>query len=106
MTYVFAYDHPHEGSPQEIAAIVGGKAANISVMVDRRSDHVIARTLDDGAGFDTSKLSMPTGPKGGFGLFNIKERLEYMGGQLDITSEPGKGTRVVMKVPLSHKKES
>lgn len=32
MTYVYAFDHPHDRSHQEVVAIIGGKAANIGVM--------------------------------------------------------------------------
>ena len=32
MTYVYAFDHPHEGHLDEIKAIVGGKGANLAVI--------------------------------------------------------------------------
>ncbi len=75
------------------------KAKIVKVSMARRDSTIAVTVEDDGVGFDTGKLTLPSGVKGGFGLFNIKERLEYMGGRLDITSEPGKGTRVVMTVP-------
>ncbi len=34
MPYVFAFDHPHDASPAEVTALIGGKAANISVMAN------------------------------------------------------------------------
>ncbi len=34
MTYVYAFDHPHDASPAEVRAIIGGKAANIAVMAN------------------------------------------------------------------------
>jgi PAS domain S-box-containing protein len=75
-------------------------AKNIKVGISRRDNEVKVTVEDDGAGFDVSKLGLPSGKKGGFGLFNIKERLEYMGGQLEIKSFPAKGTRVVMTAPV------
>ncbi len=38
--------------------------------------------------------------KGGFGLFNIRERLRGMRGRVDIESEPSKGTTVTIRMPL------
>jgi signal transduction histidine kinase len=40
----------------------------------------------------------------GFGLFDVRERLDYLGGSLTIQSEPGKGTTVVLRVPLMQEK--
>lgn len=53
---------------------------------------------DDGRGFDTENAQ---GESGGFGLTSMRERAERLGGQLDVHSCPGKGTRVVLSgVPL------
>ena len=75
-------------------------AKNIKVGISRRDNEVKVTVEDDGAGFDVSKLGLPSGTKGGFGLFNIRERLEYIGGQLEIESSPARGTRVVMTAPV------
>ena len=32
MTYVYAYDHPHDVAPEEVVTLIGGKAANLAVM--------------------------------------------------------------------------
>jgi len=60
---------------------------------------------DDGVGFIPSKLDsvLLQSKKGGFGLFNIKERLEYLGGNTNIKSSPGKGTCITLTVPLNRK---
>jgi signal transduction histidine kinase len=54
---------------------------------------------DDGLGFDPS--SVVTQPGSGFGLRSIRERTEALGGVLQIDSAPGKGTRLVVNVPVS-----
>ncbi len=43
---------------------------------------------------------------GGFGLFNIREKLDYLGGSITIESAPGEGTRVVVVVPLKYPRNS
>jgi PAS domain S-box-containing protein len=75
-------------------------ARNVKVAIAKRNDEVEVTVEDDGTGFDVSKLSLPSAKTGGFGLFSTKERLEYMGGRLEIESRPGKGTRVVMTAPV------
>jgi two-component system sensor histidine kinase UhpB len=51
------------------------------------------RVRDDGGGFDTRI------PGGGLGLGGMAERARLVGGELDIESQPGSGTELVMRVP-------
>jgi two-component system, NarL family, sensor kinase len=54
-------------------------------------DKVIAITVeDDGKGFDTAVLTSEKG----IGWKNIQNRVEFLKGKLDITSQQGKGTSV------------
>jgi PAS domain S-box-containing protein len=59
---------------------------------------------DDGRGFAASDALDSS--LGGFGLFSIRERLAYMGGQFTVEGEPGKGTRVTLRVPLESEAEA
>jgi signal transduction histidine kinase len=77
------------------------KARTVKVGIAKRNNEVVVTVEDDGAGFDVSKLGLPSGEEGGFGLFSVKERLEYMGGRLEIESWSGKGTRIVMTAPVT-----
>jgi PAS domain S-box-containing protein len=56
---------------------------------------------DNGKGFDTSILAPERRWRDSFGLFSIKERIEYLGGVLDIRSETGNGTIVILNIPVS-----
>ena len=60
-------------------------ASKIIVRIQKFGKAIRVSVEDDGVGFDVSKLDASFTPKGGFGLFNIKERLEYLGGNLKIT---------------------
>lgn len=52
---------------------------------------------DDGAGFDPQALTSADGTH--FGLLSIRERIRFAGGQFDIDSQPGQGTRISASVP-------
>lgn len=54
---------------------------------------------DDGRGFDTSMLEKGLSGNCCFGLFNIRERLSYIGGTLTIKSSSRKGTQVSITAP-------
>ena len=54
---------------------------------------------DDGVGFNTAGLQ----PAGHFGLNIMRERAEEIGGMLDVHSEAGKGTQVILNLPLMSK---
>jgi len=49
---------------------------------------------DDGSGFDPAKVTASL--EGGFGLASMRERVEQIGGTLDVHTAPGKGTRIVV----------
>ena len=57
--------------------------------------------LDDGQGFDRGDGAAPKPDAGKFGLFSIRARLAPLGGQMDIDSRIGAGTRVMISVPLA-----
>jgi len=55
---------------------------------------------DAGVGFDPTRLRVAGGTEGGFGLLGIRERLEGIGGRLELESTPGSGSRVTLVAPL------
>jgi len=57
------------------------------------------KLCDDGRGFDTSILERRVAQNEGFGLFSIRERIQYIGGLLQIESQPGHGTTVTITAP-------
>jgi signal transduction histidine kinase len=64
-------------------------------------DRLLAQVVDDGEGFDPERLARRDPKSGGFGLFNIRERLALLNGSLQIDSAPGKGTKVAITLPLN-----
>jgi len=74
------------------------KAADVTVTQDA-ADLTVTVT-DAGVGFDPTSLRVAGGTEGGFGLFGIRERLESVGGRLEIASAVGQGSRFTLMVPL------
>lgn len=66
----------------------------------RRDDHTIRLVVeDDGRGFAVGR-GATGGPAGGFGLSGMVERARILEGQIDIESEPARGTRISVVVPV------
>jgi signal transduction histidine kinase len=73
-----------------------GRARRITVRAARGERAVALAIADDGAGFSPS----PGATASGHGLGNMRARAAAMGGALQIESAPGKGTRVLLTLPL------
>jgi PAS domain S-box-containing protein len=76
------------------------KAQHIRVFIAREEATLQVKIEDDGLGMGISG-DAANGPSG-FGFFSIGERLKYLGGHLEVVSEPGWGTRVTLQVPLKY----
>ena len=75
----------------------GVREAELSL--ERRAPGFLCLTVkDQGAGFDASKVIVRS--PSGFGLFNIQQRLELLGGSVEIHSEPGGGCVVTLTAPV------
>jgi PAS domain S-box-containing protein len=55
---------------------------------------------DDGKGFDPDETLLFSSKGGGMGLLGMHERLELVGGRLEIRSSPGHGTSLTARVPI------
>ena len=75
-------------------------AKNIRIFIAREDTTLQVKIEDDGLGMGIS-ADAASGPLG-FGFFSIGERLKYLGGHLEVLSEPGWGTRVTLQVPLKY----
>jgi len=74
-------------------------AGKISVKIDFESNSIVVLIKDNGIGFEADKyLESPRNDS--YGLLGMRERLEILGGQLSIKSNPGLGTEVLAILPL------
>jgi len=89
-----------------INAAKHSQANVITVSLQRIASDIRVEVADNGVGFDIHGLQVDDNKKDGFGLFNIRDRLDHIGGECSIYSEVGKGTRVTLKAPLKLFKET
>lgn len=76
-------------------------ARTVLVVLERSPDgrRLIASVQDDGRGFGSDGAPAPKG-RFGWGLFGLRDRVDLLGGVVEIDSSPGAGTRVRFEVPL------
>ena len=72
------------------------QASRVSVGLAYRDGDLELSISDDGVGLDTASLDSSSG----HGVRNMRRAAEEMGGSLDLSSAPGKGTTVMVTVPL------
>jgi signal transduction histidine kinase len=82
------------------------KAKHVDVRIRRIKGTVQTTVQDDGVGFQPPGTGAALSESGRFGLFNIREKLDYLGGSITIESAPGEGTCVVAVVPLKSPRNS
>jgi signal transduction histidine kinase len=78
-----------------VARHSGARNAALSLVVE--GDEAILRVEDDGVGFDPERRP----GSGHFGLANLRDRAAGVGGTLSIGSQPDKGTRIIVRLPLA-----
>ncbi len=78
--------------------------AHVQVSVAYNQLHIEVK--DEGTGFDPRRLKPAGTSGGGFGLFSIRERMDLIGGKMEIHSAPGKGSRFVITLPVSQASSS
>jgi len=73
----------------------------VSLAKDKEKNRMIVCVEDNGRGFSADRCKEKYDKLSGYGLFNIHERLSYLGGDINIESKAFSGSRVVLTVPLS-----
>ena len=72
-------------------------AGEAQVVLEKTGAAVRLTVSDTGRGFDTESETM----KRGLGFISMRERLRLVGGEITIHSQPGRGTRIDVLVPLT-----
>jgi signal transduction histidine kinase len=82
-------------------ALKYAQATNISLTLSSKKKHIQLTIADNGKGFEYESAQFGPDEKGVVhGISNMKERSNILNGDMKITSRSGKGTRILIKVPL------
>jgi signal transduction histidine kinase len=81
------------------------EARQVIIELKFDEDSLRLSVKDDGHGFDTEGVLATA--DGHFGLLGIRERVEHLGGRLNLNSRPGEGTELVVTIPIkqAHSRE-
>jgi signal transduction histidine kinase len=71
-------------------------ATMVTVRIERETDAIVMEVMDNGGGFEHGDRPYPVS----LGLLGMRERAASLGGMTTITSQPGRGTIVHVRVPL------
>ena len=71
------------------------KAENVSLIFETKGNKIMIMIIDDGTGFDLQNVINK-----GNGLINMKNRAKELNGKLDIETNPGHGTRIILEFEL------
>ena len=77
------------------------EARTAKVSIERDAARIVIKVNDDGVGVKGVEVDLLKGKSLGFGLYSIRERLKYLGGDLDIKSALNRGTQITIKVPIT-----
>jgi signal transduction histidine kinase len=77
------------------------KANEVQIWLNLRPEKVCLEVKDDGCGFSVPQPLGKLLADQHFGLVGMRERVEYLQGDLSIKSSRGKGTRIVASIPLT-----
>ena len=75
------------------------QAANCWIEIRETSEQVSVLVRDDGRGFDTNRIREQYPNGGSWGLLNMNERAALVEATLKISSQPGRGTAMLLTVP-------
>lgn len=71
-------------------------AENAEIQLIGQENQIVLTIEDDGVGFNQKENG-----SNGIGLYNIRKRVAYFGGDLSISAKPGEGVGIVVTMPLS-----
>ncbi len=76
------------------------QAKHVDVVLFSRADELTLEIRDDGRGLPKGPTGERIERRGAFGISGMRERIVSLGGWMDITGAPGKGTTVMVGIPM------
>ncbi len=109
-TFAFQHEQQVERLPENIELICyriiqealtnlakHAQASKVKISLNLMSERLVLSVVDDGVGFSPHRKKEVEG----FGLIGIRERVTAVGGHLQIFSQPGRGTQLIVEIPLN-----
>ncbi|HZE22042.1 MAG TPA: ATP-binding protein, partial [Desulfobaccales bacterium] len=78
----------------------------VAISIKKRNGEVVFQMQDNGKGFNLQEVHADVTNNRGLGLAAIDERVRMMGGNLNLWSEPGQGTRLEFTVPVNNHRDT
>lgn len=78
-----------------------GQAQHVWIELNQSASVLVLVVRDDGVGFDAARTLKQAAGQGRLGLLGMRERVQILGGSLEVDSEPGRGTRLRVSFPLA-----
>ena len=85
-----------------INVVKHAQARRVKISIHKDNGNIRINVIDNGVGFKSDAEGFASNKTAGFGLFSIRERLNYLGGSVEIESESGKGTQVTLIAPMKY----
>ncbi len=77
------------------------RAANVNIRLVASYPKIILRLEDDGQGFNVAEKMASNQLNRRMGLLGMKERVAFLGGEMQVESQLGKGTKLTIEIPWS-----
>ena len=77
------------------------EASRITIRLTATKNRLRITVADNGRGIDLSGSADKAAMPDGFGLFNIRQRMQYINGKMAMESSPGAGTTITLYAPLN-----
>ncbi len=75
------------------------KAKRVRLECTETKDDIVCRIEDNGQGLHTDEHGKSRNKGNGLGLLDMQERLSYLGGRIELVSNPDRGTTVIVRIP-------
>jgi signal transduction histidine kinase len=76
------------------------RASQVTIRLVASHPNLILRLEDDGSGFEVGERRVAPASDRRLGLIGMVERVTLLGGRMEITSDPGQGTKIAVEIPL------
>ncbi|NWQ40299.1 sensor histidine kinase [Bacillus sp. EB106-08-02-XG196] len=73
------------------------QAKMVNITIKKVNKYLVIELIDNGIGFKINSIGKHSGK---YGLLGLKERVRLVGGRIEMNSNPGKGTKISITVPI------